>query len=77
MEVEYKDRCEEVFAIGTGMSVCVARLDSSSAEACSLREQLYAVAERNGHISGCAFVLSVRIFENFGEDAFRVTIETR
>lgn len=45
MEVEYKDGCEEVFAIGAGMSVCIARLDSSSTEACSLREALYAIAD--------------------------------
>jgi hypothetical protein len=73
LEVEYKDRLEEVFAVGVGIT----SFESISVEARSLREELYAIAKKNRvvHISGCAYVLRVRIFESFGEDAFHVTIE--
>ena len=77
MEVEYKDGCEEVFTVCSGVGVGIARLDSCSGEAHLLREELYAIAEKRQvvHMSGCAYVLRVRIVENFGEDKFNVTVK--
>lgn len=77
MEVEYKDGREEVFAVCSGIGVGIASLDSSSEEARLLREELYAIAEKRQvlHIADCAYVLRVRIVENFGEDMFYVTIK--
>ena len=77
MEVEYKDGREEVFAVCSGVGVSIASLDSSSEEARSLREELYAIAEKRQvvHIADCAYVLRVRVVENFGEDMFNVTIK--
>lgn len=81
MEVEYKDGREEVFAVcsGVGVGVGIASLNSSNEEARLLREELYAFAEKRQlvHICGCAYVLRVRIVENFGEDTFNVTIKRR
>ena len=77
MEVEYKNGREEVFAVCSGIGVGIASLESSSEEARSLREDLYAIAKKRGvvHISGRAYVLRVQTVENFGEDMFHVTIK--
>ena len=77
MEVEYRDGCEEILAVDSLIGVGIARLDSSSEEARSLRADLYAIAKKRRviHISGCSHVLRVRIVEDFGEDKFLVTIE--
>jgi len=43
MEVEYKDGWEEIYAVGSGIGVGIARLDATSAEARALRKELYAI----------------------------------
>ncbi|MGH8479583.1 MAG: hypothetical protein ACREXK_08435 [Gammaproteobacteria bacterium] len=75
MEIEYKSGREEVFAVGAGIGVGIASLDSGSEEARLLREELYAIAKKKRvvRISGCAYAMRVRIYDGFGEDAFRVT----
>lgn len=75
-EVEYKDGCEEVFAVKGGVGYGIARFGSSSPEAKSLRDELHAVARRGRRITvgGCEYELRGRVYENFGEDAFRVEL---
>lgn len=77
MEIEYKSGREEVFAVGSGIGVGIASLDSGSEEARLLREELYAIAKKKRvvRISGCAYAMRVQIYDSFGEDAFRVTIK--
>ena len=76
MEVEYKDGWEEVCAVGSGIGVGIARFESNSAEARALRKTLYAIPKKGqvAHIRGCAYLLRVRVYENFGEDAFHLTM---
>jgi hypothetical protein len=75
--VEYKDRREWVFAYRGGAGVGIASYASSSADAKELRDDLYAAAKkpRRTVIDGQVYILKVRVFENFGEDAFEVTID--
>ncbi|MGH8566110.1 MAG: hypothetical protein ACREXW_19300 [Gammaproteobacteria bacterium] len=77
MEIEYKSGREEVFAVRSGIGVGIASLDSSSEQARLLREELYAIAKKKRFvgISGCAYAVRARIYDSFGEDAFRVTIK--
>lgn len=77
MEIEYKNGREEVFAVSSGIGVAIVSLDSKSEEARLLREELYAIAKKKRvvRISGCAYAVRARIFDSFGEDAFRVTIK--
>jgi len=72
--VEYKDGCEEVFALKNGAGYGIARFNSSSPEAASLRDELHGVARRKRRITvgGCEYELRGRVFESFGENAFRV-----
>ena len=75
VEVEYKDGYEEVFPVAgrVGTSVGI-RLRSSSPEAKSLREGLYRIAKKRQCITvgGCEYELRCRIYDSFGEDAFRL-----
>ena len=73
IDVEYKDGREWVFAGGFG----IANYASSSAEAKELRENLYAAHKKpvRTAIGGKVYIVKVRVFESFGEDAFEVTIK--
>ena len=75
-EVEYKDGEEQVVAFrGTvGVGVTAFRSDSDAAQ--ELRRQLYALNKKRRKIihAGIEYVLRVKVFDSFGEDAFRVTI---
>ena len=74
LEVEYKDGCEEVCALKKGVGYGIATFRSSSPEAVSLRDELYGVARRRRRLTvgGCEYELRGRVYESFGEDAFRV-----
>jgi len=76
LEVEYKDRCEEVFAVKSGFGLGIANFRSSSPEAKSLRNELYALAKKRqrAKIDEHTYELRARIFDSFGEDAFRVEL---
>ena len=78
IEVEYKDRRDWVFANKGGMGVGIANYASSSADGKELRGNLYAGAKKPVRtvIGGQVYVLKVRISENFGEDAFTVSIDS-
>ena len=75
-EVEYKDHEEHVVAFSGAVGVGVATFRSDSEDAHELRSQLYALKKKRRKIirAGVEYRLSVKIFDSFGEDAFRVTI---
>ena len=77
IEVEYKDRREWVFARKDGTSIGIANYSSSSADAKELRGNLSAAAKRPVRtvIGGRVYILRVRVFESFGEDAFDVSMD--
>jgi len=78
-EVDHKDGCEEVFAVKPGIGVGIARLRRSSPQAVALRKELYAVGTKRRRmiIDNVAYELRARIFDSFGEDAFRVELRRR
>ena len=75
-ELEYKDGEEHVVAFSGAVGVGVAAFPSDSEDAQELRRQLYAGNKKGRKIlhAGAVFALRVKIFDSFGEDAFRVTI---
>jgi len=77
IEVEYKDGREWVFANKGGVSIGIANYKSSSADAKELRGNLYAAAKKPVRtvMGGQVYILKVRVFESFGEDAFAVSID--
>ena len=77
IEVEHKDGREWVFANKEGMGIRIANYKSSSADGKELRGNLYAAAKKPVRtvIDGQVYILKVRVFESFGEDAFEVSIE--
>jgi len=77
IEVEYKDSREWVFANKGSMGVGIANYASSSADGKELRGNLYAAAKKPVRtvIGGHVYILKVRIFDSFGEDAFTVSID--
>jgi selenophosphate synthetase-related protein len=74
--VEYKDHREWVFANIGGINIGIANYASSGADAKELRENLSAAAKKPVRtvIGGHVYILKVRVFDSFGEDAFEVTI---
>jgi hypothetical protein len=76
LEVEYKDGHEEVFARTGPVGFGIASLPSSSPEAAQLRRELHGIARQSRRISigDGHYELRCRVWESFGEDAFRVEI---
>jgi hypothetical protein len=76
IEVEHKDSRHWVFANRGGTGVGIANYASSSADGKELRGNLYAAAKKPVRtvIVGQVYILKVRIFDSFGEDAFMVSI---
>jgi hypothetical protein len=54
----------------------IARFRSSSPEAVALREELHCIAMRKSCIAvgELQYELTVKVYESFGEDAFRVQL---
>src|ERR1043166_1186884 len=77
IEVEYKDRREWVFAYKGGTGIGIANYTSSSSDGKELRGKLCAAAKKPVRtvIGGRVYILTVRVFESFGEDAFAVSID--
>src|SRR6266567_1739408 len=77
IEVEYKDSREWVFAHKGSIGFGIANYKGSSADAKELRGNLYAAAKKPVRtvIGGQVYILRVRAFESFGEDAFEVSID--
>jgi hypothetical protein len=76
IEVEYKDHREWVFARKGAVGVGIANYTSSGADAKELRENLYAAKKKPVRtvIDGKIYILKVRVFDSFGEDALEVGI---
>jgi len=76
LEIEYKDGCEEACAMKSGFGWGIASIRSSSPEAKSLRNELYALAKKKQRVKvdDHTYQLRARIFDSFGEDAFRVEL---
>jgi hypothetical protein len=76
LDVEYKDGYEEVFAAQGGVGHGIARFRSSSPEAVTLRQELHSLAKRKRRIAvdGSQYELRCKVYESFGEDAFRVRL---
>jgi hypothetical protein len=76
LEVEYKDGYEEVFAVKGAVGFGIASLRSSSPQAASLRRELYSITKKKRRltIGDSEYELRARIFDSFGEDAFRVQL---
>jgi hypothetical protein len=76
LKVEYKDGHEEDFAAKGGVGHGIARFRSSSPEAVILREELHGIAKKKRRIAvgGSQYELRGRVYESFGEDAFRVEL---
>lgn len=77
ISVEHKDRREWVFANIASTGIGIANYASSSADAKELRANLYAAAKKPMRviIRGQVYILKVRIFQSFLEDAFEVQID--
>jgi hypothetical protein len=77
IEVEYKDSRQWVFAHKGGTVIRIANYTSSSSDGKELRGNLYAAAKKPVRtvIGGRVYILKVRVFESFGEDAFEVSID--
>ena len=75
-EMEYKDGEELVVAFSGAVGFGVAAFPSGSEDAQELRRQLYAVSKKRRKLlhAGLEYELRVKIFDSFGEDAFRATI---
>ena len=75
--VDYKDGYEEVCAMNSNIGIGIASLESSSEETGELRKKLYAMTKKRETITiqGTTYNLRAEIFDSFGEDAFRVTIQ--
>ena len=84
LEVEYKDHCEEVYAMSgdweSGVGVSIAMLPSSTPEARSLVSELYNLARKRRWIKfkvhGRDCELRCHSHDSFGEEAYRVELRT-
>jgi repressor LexA len=77
IEVQRKDGREWVFARQGAVGFGIASYPSSGAYAKELRGNLYAAAKRRVRtvVHGQVFILKVRVFDSFGEDAFDVQMD--
>ena len=75
LEVEYKDGFEEVCGLKDGIGFGIARFRSSSPEGAALRRELYGNLKKAQRVAldDVEFALRSRVWDSFGEDAFRVT----
>ncbi len=78
IEVEYKDRHEEITAMKGNVGVGIGDIPSDSAEAAALRDELWKLRRkvRRIQVSGVEYKLKVSVFDSFGETAFRLDIRS-
>jgi hypothetical protein len=75
LKIEYDEGYEEVYACPGDAGVSIgSRIPSFSAEAKSLRTELYTMGKRPRRIDvgGRTYELRCRTYDSFGEDAFEV-----
>jgi hypothetical protein len=76
-ETERKDGRQRAFARIDRVRMRIANFQDSNTDAKELRANLYTAAKKPGRtvIGGKVYILHVRVFESFGEDAFEVSID--
>ena len=76
LEVEYKDGYEEVWAASGEVGHGIARLRSASPAAAHLRRELYGIIKKRRRliVGDSEYELRARVYDSFGEDAFRVQL---
>ncbi len=76
-ETERKDGRQRAFAQIDDARTRIANFEDSSTDAKELRANLYAATKKPVRtvIGGKVYILRVRVFERFGEDAFEVSID--
>jgi hypothetical protein len=76
-ETERKDGRQRAFAQIDNARTRIANFEDSSNDARELRANLYAATKKTVRtaIGGKVYILRVRVFESFGEDAFEVRID--
>ena len=76
LEVEYRDGHEEVVAYLGAVGREIARLRRGSSQATELRHDLYATKRRllRFNARGQEYGLRAEVYDNFGEDAFRIEL---
>lgn len=76
-ETERKAGRQRVFAQIDNVRTRIANFGDSSSDARELRANLYAATKKSVRtvIGGKVYILQVRVFESFGEDAFEVRID--
>ena len=74
LEVEYKDRREEVVAMRGPLGFGIASFRSGDSEATALRQELYRMTKRRTTIAvgEVRYEIRVQVYDSFGENAFRV-----
>ncbi len=77
LKIEFEEGYEIVYARRGHEGISIARYKSNSTDAKELRENLYAAAKKPllTVLNGERSILSVRIRDSFGEDAFDVAIK--
>ena len=76
LEVEYQDGHDEVVAYKGAAGREIARFPSGAPQACALRRDLYATKRRllRFNTKGRGYAVRAEVYDNFGEDAFRVEL---
>jgi len=77
IEVEYQDSFEWVYARTGGTSVSIAHYKRSGAHAQELRGDLTAAIGKQSRlvVEGHVYILNVRAFDSFGENAWEVSLK--
>jgi hypothetical protein len=77
LDVEHKNGREWVFMVTGGSGIPIANYASSSADAKELRGNLYAARKKplRTAIAGKVWIIKVRVYDSFSEDAFEVTFD--
>src|SRR4029434_2664895 len=76
IQVEYDEGYEEVYIRKGNVARGIDRLKASSPEAAFLRKELYDLVKKKRRIvvDSKEYELRARIYDSFGEDAFRVRL---
>ncbi len=76
IEVEYDEGYEEVYIRKDNLALGIDRIKTSSPDAAFLRRELYGLAKKKRRIvvDNEEYELCARIYDSFGDDAFRVQL---
>jgi hypothetical protein len=76
IEVEYDEGYEEVYIRKDNLALGIDRIQASSSATAFLRKELYGLTKKKRRIvvENGEYELRARIYDSFGEDAFRVQL---